>query len=199
MPASVIERPPSAELRPDQLDEDSLPPYEVLDRILEGYVEHDEGREELVAEGLARDCRRGDRAWSTAPSTSAARPRPGSGSPPRPSAATGACRSPTASARCGRFRARGMTDSPTEIAPAATLTDRESSSSTPIGGRPTTSRSGGSYLLANPLRPGWRRGLPPDHHGGHRERDFKRRRPALSPLAHRRPGPGARSPRPRLS
>src|SRR5829696_2696406 len=55
IPASVLERPPSAELRPDQLDEDSLPPYEVLDRILEAYVERDEGIEELVAEGLPQD------------------------------------------------------------------------------------------------------------------------------------------------
>jgi NAD+ synthase (glutamine-hydrolysing) len=52
VPASVLERPPSAELRPDQLDEDSLPPYEVLDRILEAYVERDEGVESLVAAGL---------------------------------------------------------------------------------------------------------------------------------------------------
>src|SRR5262249_7283889 len=55
IPASVIERPPSAELRPDQLDEDSLPPYEVLDRILEAYVEHDEGIEALVALGLPEE------------------------------------------------------------------------------------------------------------------------------------------------
>jgi len=55
IPASVLERSPSAELRPDQLDEDSLPPYEVLDRILEAYVERDEGIEELVAEGLPQD------------------------------------------------------------------------------------------------------------------------------------------------
>ena len=48
----MIERPPTAELRPGQRDEDSLPPYEVLDRVLEGYVERDEGREELVAQGL---------------------------------------------------------------------------------------------------------------------------------------------------
>ena len=41
IPASVIDRPPSAELRADQLDEDSLPPYEVLDAILAGYVEQD--------------------------------------------------------------------------------------------------------------------------------------------------------------
>jgi NAD+ synthase (glutamine-hydrolysing) len=49
---SIAERPPSAELRPDQKDEDSLPPYEVLDRILEGYVELDLGREQLVERGL---------------------------------------------------------------------------------------------------------------------------------------------------
>ena len=52
IPESVIERPPSAELRPDQLDEDSLPPYEILDRILAAYVEEDRGRDEIVAEGL---------------------------------------------------------------------------------------------------------------------------------------------------
>jgi NAD+ synthase (glutamine-hydrolysing) len=53
VPASVLERAPSAELRPDQLDSDSLPPYDVLDRILEAYVERDEGREEIVAAGIA--------------------------------------------------------------------------------------------------------------------------------------------------
>jgi NAD+ synthase (glutamine-hydrolysing) len=52
VPASVIERPPSAELRPDQLDQDSLPPYDLLDRILEAYVERDEGREEMIAAGM---------------------------------------------------------------------------------------------------------------------------------------------------
>jgi NAD+ synthase (glutamine-hydrolysing) len=52
VPASVIERAPSAELRPDQRDEDSLPPYDVLDRILEAYVERDEGREEIIAAGM---------------------------------------------------------------------------------------------------------------------------------------------------
>jgi NAD+ synthase (glutamine-hydrolysing) len=55
VPASVIERPPSAELRPDQLDEDSLPPYEVLDRILEAYVERDEGVEALAAQGVSEE------------------------------------------------------------------------------------------------------------------------------------------------
>jgi NAD+ synthase (glutamine-hydrolysing) len=52
VPASVLERAPSAELRPDQLDSDSLPPYELLDRVLEAYVERDQGREEMVAAGM---------------------------------------------------------------------------------------------------------------------------------------------------
>jgi NAD+ synthase (glutamine-hydrolysing) len=52
VPESVLERPPSAELRPGQLDEDSLPPYDVLDRILAAYVEEDRGRDELVADGI---------------------------------------------------------------------------------------------------------------------------------------------------
>jgi NAD+ synthase (glutamine-hydrolysing) len=52
VPASVLERAPSAELRPDQLDSDSLPDYEVLDRALEGYVVRDLSREALIAEGL---------------------------------------------------------------------------------------------------------------------------------------------------
>jgi NAD+ synthase (glutamine-hydrolysing) len=52
VPPELFTRPPSAELRPDQRDDDSLPPYEVLDAILEGYVEHDLGREQLVARGL---------------------------------------------------------------------------------------------------------------------------------------------------
>jgi NAD+ synthase (glutamine-hydrolysing) len=55
IPASVLEREPSAELRPDQFDSDSLPPYELLDRILESYVERDEGREEMIAAGLPAD------------------------------------------------------------------------------------------------------------------------------------------------
>jgi NAD+ synthase (glutamine-hydrolysing) len=55
VPASVLERPPSAELRADQLDEDSLPAYEVLDHILEGYVERDEGVEALVGAGLPEE------------------------------------------------------------------------------------------------------------------------------------------------
>lgn len=52
IPLRVIERPPSAELRPDQVDQDSLPPYPVLDAILQLYVEQDRSREEIVAEGF---------------------------------------------------------------------------------------------------------------------------------------------------
>jgi NAD+ synthase (glutamine-hydrolysing) len=52
IPASVIERPPSAELRPDQKDEDSLPPYAVLDPILQAYVEQDLAPDEIAALGF---------------------------------------------------------------------------------------------------------------------------------------------------
>ncbi len=51
IPASVIERAPTAELRPGQRDDDSLPPYPVLDAILEGYVEQNLGLEDLLAQG----------------------------------------------------------------------------------------------------------------------------------------------------
>ncbi|MEW6764375.1 MAG: NAD+ synthase [Pseudomonadota bacterium] len=52
IPKRVITRPPSAELRPDQKDEDSLPPYPVLDAILEAYIERMEGVDEIVARGF---------------------------------------------------------------------------------------------------------------------------------------------------
>jgi NAD+ synthase (glutamine-hydrolysing) len=55
VPASVLERPPSAELRYEQRDQDSLPPYEVLDAILVGYVEEDLDAAELVNRGLPAD------------------------------------------------------------------------------------------------------------------------------------------------
>jgi NAD+ synthase (glutamine-hydrolysing) len=55
VPASVLERPPSAELRYEQRDQDSLPPYEVLDAILGGYVEEDLDAVELVRRGLPRE------------------------------------------------------------------------------------------------------------------------------------------------
>jgi NAD+ synthase (glutamine-hydrolysing) len=54
IPERIITRPPSAELRPDQKDQDSLPPYEVLDAILARYMENDEPIEAIVAAGYAR-------------------------------------------------------------------------------------------------------------------------------------------------
>jgi len=54
MPENIISKPPSAELRPDQKDSDSLPPYDVLDPILLGLVEHEKSVEQLVAEGFDR-------------------------------------------------------------------------------------------------------------------------------------------------
>ncbi len=55
IPQRVIDRPPSAELAPDQKDEDSLPPYDVLDRILELYVEQDYSAEAIIATGMERE------------------------------------------------------------------------------------------------------------------------------------------------
>lgn len=55
IPQRVIERPPSAELAPDQKDSDSLPDYAILDAILERYVEQDEGLEDIVAAGFERN------------------------------------------------------------------------------------------------------------------------------------------------
>jgi len=55
IPAAVIARPPTAELRPNQLDTDSLPPYAVLDPILQAYVEEDRGLDEIAARGFDRD------------------------------------------------------------------------------------------------------------------------------------------------
>ena len=54
IPERIITRPPSAELRADQVDQDSLPPYEVLDGILSRYMENDRGIEDIVAEGFDR-------------------------------------------------------------------------------------------------------------------------------------------------
>jgi NAD+ synthase (glutamine-hydrolysing) len=53
IPERIITRPPSAELRPDQKDQDSLPPYEVLDGILERYMENDESIDQIIAAGFA--------------------------------------------------------------------------------------------------------------------------------------------------
>jgi NAD+ synthase (glutamine-hydrolysing) len=54
IPQRVIDRPPSAELRPDQKDSDSLPPYDVLDAILEAFIEEDLSVDEICARGFDR-------------------------------------------------------------------------------------------------------------------------------------------------
>jgi NAD+ synthase (glutamine-hydrolysing) len=54
IPQTVIVKPPSAELRPDQKDTDSLPPYEILDPILQAYAENDRSFEEILAMGFER-------------------------------------------------------------------------------------------------------------------------------------------------
>src|SRR5919198_303002 len=55
IPQAIIDRAPSAELRSEQLDEDSLPPYPALDEVLEQYVEQDRSREELTGDGFEQD------------------------------------------------------------------------------------------------------------------------------------------------
>jgi len=55
IPAAVLSRPPSAELKPDQKDSDSLPDYDLLDKILKGYVEEDKSAQQLVESGLPED------------------------------------------------------------------------------------------------------------------------------------------------
>lgn len=52
IPANIISKPPSAELRPDQKDSDSLPEYNILDKVLEEYIEHQKNKQEIVAMGF---------------------------------------------------------------------------------------------------------------------------------------------------
>src|SRR6185436_418457 len=55
IPDAVMAKAPTAELRPNQRDTDSLPPYDVLDPILEGYVEDDRSQDDLIASGMDPD------------------------------------------------------------------------------------------------------------------------------------------------
>ena len=55
IPADVLSRPPSAELKPDQKDIDSLPDYDLLDKVLKGYVEEDKSAQQIVESGLTQD------------------------------------------------------------------------------------------------------------------------------------------------
>ena len=97
IPQSVLDKPPSAELRPGQLDTDSLPPYEVLDPILEAYVEDDASLDELVAKGFDRDTVADVVRLVDGAEYKRRQARPAPRSPAAPSARTAACPSPTAS------------------------------------------------------------------------------------------------------
>ncbi len=55
IPERIITRPPTAELREDQKDEDSLPPYEILDPILERYIELDQTPQQIIEQGYSRE------------------------------------------------------------------------------------------------------------------------------------------------
>ena len=96
IPVSIIERPPSAELREDQRDEDSLPPYPVLDAVLKLYVEEDRSREELLAEGFDPQVVERTLALVDRAEYKRRQAPPGPSSIRRRSGATGGRRSPTA-------------------------------------------------------------------------------------------------------
>jgi NAD+ synthase (glutamine-hydrolysing) len=55
IPQSIIDRPPTAELKPDQKDQDTLPPYDVLDPIIKAYVEENKTTEEIIKKGFDKD------------------------------------------------------------------------------------------------------------------------------------------------
>ena len=108
IPKNIIDKAPSAELRPNQTDQDSLPPYPVLDDILECLVEIRDGRRRDRGEG-PRPRRRctASSICSMWPNTSGGRRRPASRSRRRISVATGATRSPTASGTGVRICCQG--------------------------------------------------------------------------------------------
>ena len=105
-PTSVLDKPPSAELRPDQRDDQSLPPYEELDPLLELYVEDDATAEELIAAGHDAALVRRVAALVDRSEYKRRQMPPGVRVSRRPSAATAACPSPTPSPRARERPAR---------------------------------------------------------------------------------------------
>ena len=93
IPESTLTKPPSAELRPDQTDQDSLPPYDLLDAILEAHLVDGLDGPALVARGFAPPSSPTSSAACARASTSAGRCRPASRSRARPSARAGGSRS----------------------------------------------------------------------------------------------------------
>ncbi len=114
IPENSITKPPSAELRPDQTDQDSLPPYDLLDDLLNAYVEGAQGRSELIASGFDPEVVDGvvtmvDRAeWKRRQSA------PGPKISRSPSAGTGGCRSPAGGANTSREQSPSGTGRRTE-------------------------------------------------------------------------------------
>ena len=75
IPEAILTKAPSAELRPGQTDQDSLPPYDLLDQILELHIEQCQSAEEIVAQGLrAKQPCGASCAWCGSPNSSANRP-----------------------------------------------------------------------------------------------------------------------------
>jgi len=99
IPQNIIDKPPSAELRPGQMDSDSLPDYHVLDPILLGYIDGDQGRDDLIAAG--HDQELVDRVLRMVDLAEYKRRQsaPGTKISARRSGGTGASRSRTASAK----------------------------------------------------------------------------------------------------
>ena len=169
IPDAVIEKPPSAELRPDQKDTDSLPPYDVLDPIIEGYVELDLSNcraQSTPATTVSSSAR--SRASSIATSTSGASLRRGCGCRPRRSARTAASRSRTAgpadrwSARNGRRGGRCCPSSRSLTATAAygstfVLVQDALERVTPVGFILLRFAVGALVLMPFALVRGWRR------------------------------------------
>ena len=120
IPEAVFVKPPSAELRPDQRDDQSLPPYEVLDPILKAYVEDDRTTAEIIAMvGDEAQVRRITRLVDVAEYKRRQTPPGRPGDARRPSARTAACPSPTAtggSAPLGRRPVRRLSSSPPLLA-----------------------------------------------------------------------------------
>ena len=127
IPERIITRPPSAELRPDQTDQDSLPPYDVLDGIMERYMEHNESAARSSPPAIrprrwSRSC-----ASSASMSTSAARRRPDRASRRARSAGIGVILSPTDSAKPSANRRR---ERPGRARPSTQIENQDKQSET---------------------------------------------------------------------
>ena len=99
IPQRIIDKPPTAELRENQLDTDSLPPYDTLDAVLEAYVEEDRSPEDIAEAGHDPDLVDRIVAMVDLAEYKRRQPRRGCASPSARSDATAGCRSPTGTGR----------------------------------------------------------------------------------------------------